>query len=90
MSPSTFKTSLALLAMVPLSACVSFTAKPPPSLLTLTSASSMTVGQTQSSADTPTITIMVPAVSQALATARVPVQSGGRPPACSPGCCRIR
>lgn len=76
MSPSTFKTSLALLAMVPLSACVSLAAKPPPSLLTLTSASSMTVGQTQSSADTPTITIMVPAVSQALATARVPVQSG--------------
>lgn len=76
MSPSTLKISLALLAMVPLSACISFVADPPPSLLTLTSASSMTVGQTQSSADTPTITIMVPAVSQALATARVPVQSG--------------
>jgi cholesterol transport system auxiliary component len=76
MSPSTLKTSLALLAMVPLSACISLAAKPPPSLLTLTSASSITVGQTQSSANTPTITIMVPAVSQALASSRVPVQSG--------------
>lgn len=76
MSPRTLKTSLALAAMMPLSACISLAAKPPPSLLTLTSASSMTVGQTQSSANTPTITIMVPAVSQALATARVPVQSG--------------
>jgi cholesterol transport system auxiliary component len=36
----------------------------------------MTVGETQSSADRATITIMVPAVSQALASNRVPVQSG--------------
>jgi cholesterol transport system auxiliary component len=69
------RASLALLAMAPLSACISFGAKPPPSLLTLTSAASIPAGQTQSSANAATITIMVPAVSQALATARVPVQT---------------
>jgi cholesterol transport system auxiliary component len=76
MNTGILKTSLALLALAPLSACISFGAKPPPSLLTLTSATSLQAGQTQSSATAPTITIMVPAVSQALATARVPVQSG--------------
>ena len=61
--------------MAPLSACISFGGKPPPSLLTLTSAAAIPAGQTQSSANAATITIMVPAVSQALATARVPVQT---------------
>jgi cholesterol transport system auxiliary component len=69
------KTSLVLLAMAPLSACVSFGSKPPPSLLTITSAAAVPAGQTQSSATAPTITILVPAVSQALATQRVPVQT---------------
>lgn len=71
----TFMPALALLATAPLAGCVSFGAKPPPSLLTITSAASIPTGQTQSSATAPTITIMVPAVSQALATARVPVQT---------------
>ncbi|MES1974353.1 MAG: ABC-type transport auxiliary lipoprotein family protein [Pseudomonadota bacterium] len=66
---------LALTALAPLAACVSFSAKPPPSLLTISSAASVPAGQTRSSADVPTITIMVPAVSQALATTRVPVQT---------------
>jgi cholesterol transport system auxiliary component len=63
------------LALAPLSACISFGAKPPPSLLTITSASAVPAGQTVSSANVATITIMVPAVSQALATQRVPVQT---------------
>jgi len=75
MRVGTLKTSLALLAMAPLSACVSFGAKPPPSLLTITSASAVPAGQTMSSANAKTITILVPAVSQALATQRVPVQT---------------
>lgn len=74
MRTGTLKTVFALAAMAPLSACISLGAKPPPSLLTLTAAAAMPVGQTQSSATSPTITIMVPAVSQALATPRVPVQ----------------
>lgn len=67
--------SLVLLALLPLSACISFGAKPPPTLLTLTSAQTVPVGQTQSSASAPTITIAVPSFAQALATTRVPVQS---------------
>jgi cholesterol transport system auxiliary component len=69
------KKALIVLAAMPLSACISFGAKPPPSLLTLDSAVALPTGQTQSSADAPTITILVPAVGQALATQRVPVQA---------------
>ena len=69
------KKTLALIALLPLSACISFGAKPPPSLLTLTSAQAVPAGQTQSSATAATITIAIPSFSQALATTRVPVQS---------------
>lgn len=69
--------ALILLAAVPLSACISFGAKPPPSLLTLNSAAALAPGQTQDSAGANTITILVPAVGQALATQRVPVQASG-------------
>jgi cholesterol transport system auxiliary component len=69
------KKTLALIALLPLSACISFGAKPPPSLLTLTAAQAVPAGQTQSSATAPTITIAIPTFSQALATTRVPVQS---------------
>lgn len=68
---------LAPLLALPLAACISFGAKPPPSLLTLTAQSSIAVGETQSSSAAKTITIGVPAVPQELATARVPVRSGG-------------
>lgn len=73
MRPAPLKSALALAALMPLSACISFGAKPPPSLLTLTSASAVPIGQTQSSANNPTITISVPVVGGALATQRVPV-----------------
>lgn len=73
MRPAPLKLAFAFAAFVPLSACISFGAKPPPSLLTLTAASAVPVGQTQSSASSPTITVMVPAVGGALATQRVPV-----------------
>ena len=69
------KTPLILIAMLPLAGCISFGAKPPPTLLTLTSASSVPVGQTQNSATAKSITIQVPVVPQSLATARVPVQA---------------
>ena len=73
------KTLLALVALVPLGAtlsgCISFGAKPPPSLLSLSSAVSVPAGTTQSSATAPTITILVPGASQAIAGTRVPVQA---------------
>lgn len=69
--------TLAPLLALPLAACISFGAKPPPSLLTLNPASSIAVGDTQSSSAAKTITIGVPQVPQELATGRVPVHSGG-------------
>ena len=69
------KKSLVLLAFVPLSACISFGAKPPPSLLKLDAATPVPVGATQTSADAQTIAISVPAVPEELATQRVPVQA---------------
>lgn len=70
------RTSAMLIAALPLAGCISFAAKPPASLLTLTAQSMLPAGSTQTSATSPTITIQVPQVSQALATQRVPVQSG--------------
>ena len=68
-----------LLAVLPLAAalsgCVSFGAKPPAALLSISSAVSVPAGQTQSSATAPTITILVPGATQALAGVRVPVQA---------------
>ncbi len=64
-----------LLAALPLSACISFGAAPPPTLLTLTTQSAVAVGQNQNSATSKSITLQLPTVPQALATARVPVQA---------------
>ena len=73
------KTLLALAVLAPLGAtlsgCISFGAKPPPSLLSLSSAVSVAAGTTQSSATAPTITILVPGASQAIAGVRIPVQA---------------
>ncbi|RDE04951.1 ABC-type transport auxiliary lipoprotein family protein [Sphingomonas aracearum] len=71
-----FLLAAALIGAAPLAGCISFGAKPPPSLLTLDAAASVPAGQVQSSATAKTITIAVPAVPQALATQRVPVQTG--------------
>lgn len=71
--------SLPLLAVLPpvlaLSGCISFGAKPPPSLLTLSAAAPVAVGATQTSATARSIVIQVPVVPAALATARVPVMA---------------
>jgi cholesterol transport system auxiliary component len=68
---------LASLLALSLAGCISFGAKPPPQLLTLDPAVTIPAGQTQSSSSAATITISVPQVPQELATARVPVHSGG-------------
>ena len=65
---------IVLMASLPLAGCISFGAKPPPSLMTLQAPSEPTVGQTQDSARAKSITIQVPTTPQELATARVPVQ----------------
>lgn len=69
---------LTLLALVPaafLSGCISFGAKPPPSLLTLTAATPAPVGKEETATPDHTITVIVPVVPEALAVQRVPVQA---------------
>jgi cholesterol transport system auxiliary component len=58
-----------------LSGCVSFGAKPPPSLLTLDPATPAPIGQTETATPGHTMTVNVPVVPQELAVERVPVQS---------------
>lgn len=68
--------TLALLApLLTLAGCISFGAKPPPSLLTLQAASAVAVGEVQRAPGSPTVTIAVPSVPQELATLRLPVRS---------------
>jgi cholesterol transport system auxiliary component len=70
------KAPLAVLALaLSLAGCISFGAKPPPSLLTLTAAVAPAVGQDQRSAGAKSITIEVPVTPQSVATTRVPVQA---------------
>ena len=70
------KTKLLIVAAVlPLAGCISFGAKPPPSLLTLEAAAAPAVGTEQNSAKARSITIQVPATPTSIAGARVPVQA---------------
>jgi cholesterol transport system auxiliary component len=70
------KTKLLIVAAaLPLAACISFGAKPPPSLLTLESAAAPAIGTDQNSARTRSITIQVPSAPASIASARVPVQA---------------
>lgn len=64
---------LIIAAALPLSACISFGAKPPPSLLTLTSTSALSANAGQTVSASQAIGIAVPTVPQAIATTRVPV-----------------
>jgi cholesterol transport system auxiliary component len=67
--------ALALVATTALSGCISFGAKPPPSLLTLEATAQPQPGAAQSSARAKSIVIAVPSTPASLATARVPVQA---------------
>ena len=70
------KTKLLIVAAVlPLAGCISFGAKPPPSLLTLETAAAPSVGAEQNSAKARSITIQVPSTPTSIAGARVPVQA---------------
>ncbi|UZK65406.1 ABC-type transport auxiliary lipoprotein family protein [Sphingomonas sp. M1-B02] len=68
---------LAPLLATSLAGCISFGAKPPASLLTLVSAVTLPVGESQRSNVAATITISVPTVAQELSSSRIPVHSGG-------------
>lgn len=64
-----------LLAPVLLAGCISFGAKPPKALLTLTAATPVAVGPVQSTAGGRSMVVQVPVTPASLATQRVPVQS---------------
>ena len=66
---------LAILALLPLSACIRLGAEAPPSLLTLTPSQAVPVGNAQNSGAANSILIAVPSVPQELAVTRVPVRS---------------
>ena len=66
---------LAAPLVLSLSGCISFGAKPPPTLLTLSPSAPVPVGNAQDSAAAKSIVIDVPVVPQSLATARIPVQA---------------
>ena len=71
------KTRLLAILAAPalLAGCISFGAKPPPSLLVLTPQTLMAAGQSRSAGAGEAVTITVPTVPAALATTRLPVQS---------------
>lgn len=69
------KQLLPALALLGLSGCISFGAKPPPTLLTLAPAQQLAVGTVQSTAGARSIVVQVPATAASLATVRVPVQA---------------
>lgn len=70
------KQAILLVAALSLSGCISFGAKPPPSLLNLTSVESIAAGSGQMVRSGEAITIGVPYVPQALASTRLAVIDG--------------
>lgn len=66
----------ALLATLALSGCISFGAEPPPMLLSLTPATTLSPGTSRTAAAGTAITVLPPRVPAALANNRVPVMSG--------------
>ena len=69
------KQPFAALMLLPLAGCISFGAKPPPTLLTLSPARQIAVGQVQNSARATSLVVQVPVTAASLATVRVPVQA---------------
>jgi cholesterol transport system auxiliary component len=67
---------LTIAALLPLSACISFGAKPPPSLLNITASSVLESKDARAIQSGQAIVINVPATPQAIATTRVVVSDG--------------
>ena len=70
----THRIVLAALAALPLAGCISFAAKPPPTLFTLSAATPPVAGERSANAGD-TITVAVPTMPQALQTMRLPVRA---------------
>jgi cholesterol transport system auxiliary component len=70
------KALMILAATLSLSGCISFGGKAPPSLLTLTTASAITAGDTRSAKTGDAMSIAVPTAPQAIASTRVAVSMG--------------
>src|SRR3546814_7145511 len=73
--PKALRRLTALAAALPLAACISFGAEPPPTLMTLTAETPITVGTAKVAGSTDMITILVPSAPQTLMPQRVPVQT---------------
>lgn len=69
------RTLIGAIAALALSGCISFGAKTPPTLLTLTSDAKMPAGTSRTVGPGESVTILPPRVPAALATNRVPVQA---------------
>ncbi|NJC33924.1 cholesterol transport system auxiliary component [Sphingomonas jejuensis] len=67
--------ALILATALSLSACISFGADPPDSLLNLTATAQVAPGRTNTAASAQTVTVLVPTVPQTIATQRVPVST---------------
>lgn len=70
------KQAILMATALALSGCISFGAKPPPTLLNLTSAQTIAAGESQMVRSGEAITIGVPYVPQAIATTRLAVIQG--------------
>ncbi|WP_157216128.1 ABC-type transport auxiliary lipoprotein family protein [Flavisphingomonas formosensis] len=66
---------LALAAAVPLAACLSFGAKPPASLLTLTPTATLPADTARNATDGQAVVVITPSAPAPLSTLRVPVQA---------------
>lgn len=66
---------LPLAAALPLAACLSFGAKPPPTLMSLAAETTVAVGAAHSTRATEGVSIAVPSAPQSLMTPRVAVQT---------------
>lgn len=68
---------LSVLLLIPLAGCVSFGAKPPKALLTLTPIATVAANTTRTAAAGQAITIMNPSAPAAITTPRIPVYEQG-------------
>ncbi|WP_425230796.1 ABC-type transport auxiliary lipoprotein family protein [Sphingomonas sp.] len=64
-----------LVLALPLAGCISFGAKPPKQLLTLSATAQIAPGTVQNSAHARSVVVQVPVTPAALATVRIPVQA---------------
>lgn len=71
------KTRFFAVLFLPLAGCISFGAKPPKQLMTLSATDKVATGVTRTAAAGQTVTILSPSVPAAIAATRVPVYSSG-------------